>query len=193
MASQYYYLISSLPYLRLGETPRLGSGAFLALAAEHLPDSLCTELRAVGLLPRVRPCCAAERVWTEGETAIRNRILEHAGGSKSAAARQWERPEAGVQVGAMALTDEAMNAPDPLTRERRLDELRWRTLDEAAVDDPFGFGALIVYRLRLLLVEKWQAFDREAGRTRIQTLADDILHRTETDPVAGIAVPASPA
>ncbi len=171
MATQYYFLISSLPMLRLGVAPFLSSTRFLDLVAEQGGRPLSDSLAGISLLPKVSRGYEAERYWYAMETYIRNYLLRSRC-KKPVEIDLWQRPEQGVYPALDQQLHKALGAPNPLERERALDLIRWELLDEALLGEAFSVNALVVYRIRLLLAEKWQAHDAETGREVVSALVD---------------------
>lgn len=171
MATQYYFLISSLPLLRFGVTPFLSSARFLELVAEQAGQALAEQLAAVSLAPEELGRFAAERFWYGMETHIRNYLLR-ARSQKTTQVDRWRRPEKDVFPSLDHQLHKALGAPNPLERERQLDAIRWELLDEPLIGENFSVDALVVYRLRLLIAEKWQAFSSDQGREVLNALVD---------------------
>ena len=59
---------------------------------------------------------------------------------------------------------DAFAAADPLERERRIDAMRWRWLEEQQERDPFAPTAVFSYALRLDLAQRWSARTEAMGR-----------------------------
>jgi hypothetical protein len=169
----YYYLISALPMLRLGERPVLDSDEFLALAQAHLDEERARQLECVDPVPDGCGCCDAEDKWRAWETYVRNILLRERGGSTEVVHR-WHRHEDDVFPGVRRLVEEALNHDNPLQRERMLDELRWKELDALRVTHEFDFEALVIYRLQLFLAEKWARQDAESGMENLNKLVDKL-------------------
>ena len=64
---------------------------------------------------------------------------------------------------------EAWTHADPQEREHVIDRLRWRFLEEQENHNDFSFGYLCIYKLKLLIKEKWQPRRRETGRENAGT------------------------
>ncbi len=176
MATQYYFLISSLPLLRFGAVPFLSSSRFLELVAEQEGERLAASLSEVSLLPGDSPRFTAESFWYAVETYIRNYLLR-ARCSKPAQIDAWKREERDVFSGVDHQLHKALGAANPLERERMIDQLRWDILDEALLGqtllgETFSANALVVYRIRLLLAEKWQGHSLEKGRQIVADLVE---------------------
>ncbi len=171
--SMYYYLVSSLPMLRLEEAPAWNSAAFLDACRGHLEPGRLAALAASDLVPAAAEapsCCAAESRWRAWETWLRNSLADARAAGRSGEQGSWKRPETDVFPGLRRQLEEALNAANPLLREQALDRLRWQFLDALKVGCEFAFDALFVYRLQLLLAEKWAAVDAAAGGKRLQEL-----------------------
>jgi hypothetical protein len=175
VAENYYYLVSSLPALKLGERPVIDSTEFLEQAAAELDPVLFASLEKVALVPQESDCgsAAVENEWNAWETYLRNILLRHRTESGDKIHR-WAREERDVFPGVRRHVEEALNQPNPLQRERELDELRWMTLEGLRVTHEFDFSALIIYRLQLLLAEKWAAQDAEQGMASLNRMVEKL-------------------
>ena len=173
---KYYYLISSLPALFLDRSPSIDSDTFLERCRTELPEKRGLELQTVTLAPLNPPVCPAEARWQAWETYLRNLLVwrrcHHTGCDQ---AHQWIRPETDVFPGIIREVDEAMTAETPLERERILDRLRWRKLDDLASEHHFDFEALVLYKIRLLITEKWRDHDLESGRSALHDRTEKLL------------------
>ncbi len=169
----YYYLVSSLPMLELGRVPQVTSESFLESASRCLSPALAGRLATVALLPDGTPACSATHaMWISWETFARNTIASHRASLQDAE----HRPVAHPEIDAFPMDQHVMEdilatqKENPIKRERMLDELRWHWLDQLSVRHEFDFDALVNYRLRLLLVEKWVGLDPQAGWTRLEEI-----------------------
>ena len=164
MAAQYYYQVSTLPMLRLGEPARLSLEAFTGFCSRQLPAAVATALERLGLEPDGQPCCEVERRWQVWETYARNCLVRLRALRLGLDAAHFVRPVADAFPVDRRRLEEVLSDPDPLQRERELDRLRWQRLDDLAVGHEFDLEALVLYKLRLLLVSKWGVRTAAAGR-----------------------------
>jgi len=177
--SEYYYLLSSLPTLREGEPPPFAAAEFLRRCADWLTPEAMAELVALELLPPVGALpssCPTIAAWHDWETDLRNRLAQL---RQPAAERDPAldlRPVGPCFPDNERALREALAAATPLERERQLDRLRWRRLDELEIGWSFGFDRLCVYKLKLLLAEGWQRRTAEAGRLALAGVTAG-LHR----------------
>ena len=65
----------------------------------------------------------------------------------------------------------AAAAPDPLEREKLIDRIRWRKLEELEAGHEFDFDALCVYRLKLEILGRYRRRSAETGRTNFNAAA----------------------
>ncbi len=163
--TQYYYLVASLPLLLFDDPPPLSSQAWLDLCREQVSPSEHSLLLRVGsgdLAPRP----GDHDVWqaySSWETALRNEL------TLLRAQRLGLDPEpflrsAPFYADLPAIAREALDAGTPKAAETELDQRRWSRLDELESGTQFDLGKLIVYRLKLLLLERKARFRPETGQ-----------------------------
>jgi hypothetical protein len=61
-----------------------------------------------------------------------------------------------------------------LERERKLDELRWKWLDDNSVFDYFTVERLFVFLVKVGIVERWSALDADKGMQRYNTMINNL-------------------
>ena len=69
----------------------------------------------------------------------------------------------------------------PLEKEKRLYEARWRYLEELGTNIFFTLESLIVYYLKLQLLEKLEQFDRERGEEKFSAIYTQIRESADRD------------
>jgi len=186
--TQYYYLVASLPMLLPDDPLPLGSPAFLELcreqaAAEDHALLARISLDAPGFLPGDP---AAWREYASWETALRDELAVQRGQRLGLDPEPFLRPAPFV-AGLTAVVREALGAGTPREVEAALDRRRWSRLDEIETGTRFDLGRLVVYRLKLLLLERRMRFQPEPGRKAFQSEFRRILDgaSARTDAVAG--------
>ena len=184
MAQAYYYLVSSLPMPAFGEPPPFTDEEFLALCRSVLEPAAAERLAAVSLDPVSPPVCPAERGWQVWETHLRNTLARQRAAALGRDPAESLRPEADVFPGDRRRAEAAADAADPLAREKELDRLRWERLDELAVGHDFDFDALVIYRLRLQLLEKWRRRTPETGAEQREALVRQAVEQADRQCVA---------
>lgn len=73
-----------------------------------------------------------------------------------------------------AKLDEALGAPDLLSRERGLDSLMWDKIVELTTFDYFDLDAILGFIARLHIIGRWFALDEKAGREMFLRLVDEV-------------------
>ncbi len=185
MSSSYYYLLSSLPLLRWGTRPAVADGDFLAQCEGQIPLAALAELRAVSLEPGGDHSPAGtETAWHAWDDYIRNLLVRARASHQHRDPAPMLRPEADVFPTERREVDELLANDNPLERERALDHLRWRRLDSLEAGHPFDFDRLVVYRLKLLLLDKWTRFDSETGARNLAELVEAGLEQAAEQRVA---------
>ena len=63
---------------------------------------------------------------------------------------------------------------DPVEREKAVDRIRWRMLDDLEAGHEFDFDGLCVYRLRLEILNRYRGRSVEKGRSNFNAAVDRI-------------------
>jgi hypothetical protein len=71
-------------------------------------------------------------------------------------------------------TCQIANEPELLLREKRLDALRWRWLEESTIFKTFDIENVITYMLHIQIVERWARMDRTNGEQTFRRLTEAI-------------------
>ena len=161
----YYFFSASLPELRPGETPPLTLAEFDADAELQLTPRHYARMIAED--PATRVYGGMRRF----EEYLRTRIAEKRA-EKLKIAADFPEPEAffgEVDAGIAAAVQ-----LDPADRERAVDALRWRMLDELSAGSEFDFDHICAYRAKLRLAEKYRGRDTKAGRDRFDSAVREL-------------------
>jgi len=165
----YYFLAASLPGIKLDAKPALSLAAFRALCVVQLSAS---DERALGAVLGFEPMESVDhpfvKRWVALETQLRNASARLRAARRQQDAGSFLRPHTGFDVGVEDGVEDAFSQPNPMARERALDQIRWRVLDELAGTDPFGSSAVLAYGVKLQLAERWAGMDAEAGKVKIE-------------------------
>jgi hypothetical protein len=73
-----------------------------------------------------------------------------------------------------AQADAILHGNDILDRERGLDELRWRKIDEITLMDYFDIEVILGFVCKLKIIDRWLQLDPESGRAMFRKLVEDI-------------------
>ena len=172
----YYYFSASLPELKPGVPPPLALTEFDAEARMHLSACHYAQLvsepdddaESPAPLPRVY------REMRKFEEYLRTRIARRRA-EKLDLSADFPEPEEYFSEVDSALP--SLAALDPAERERGLDMLRWKKLDELAQNHDFDFDHVCAYRARLRIAEKYRGRDAAAGRERFDAAVRKIANQ----------------
>lgn len=177
----YYYLISSLPMLMFDEKALLSVEEFIEACADKISESDLNILNKLVLVPEAEQTYPANSVaerWRQWEIYLRNRIASHRAphGKDIHSYLQEEKScfcdiDTGIQ--------EAFGIKNPLEREKYFDRMRWNALDDFESGHHFDFDKLCVYKLKLLLSEKWNERQVEQGEKNLDVMLEQIKNDNE--------------
>jgi hypothetical protein len=177
--SQYYYLTASLPLLLPEGEVLMDSPAFLGACRGILSPGDYAQLTACRLVPgdnpppRVHPLLGR---WLAWEKALRNELVRVRAARLRRDGEPFLRPgEDGA--GAAEIVREAASLPNPLEAEFKLDKARWAFLDELEVGHIFDLQRIMVYYLKLQILERRSRFTREKGGRAYGKLYQDVVNQ----------------
>ncbi|MDD1715460.1 MAG: DUF2764 domain-containing protein [Methanolinea sp.] len=159
MADFYPYLIASLPMLHFGEKPPFSFERFLEQCRQFIPRQ---DFQLIAALPvavqfsETGTMHGVIRKYIEFEVALRNELVRLRAPRRSADPSVYLRtsPRIGTSIlppGIGTMGDLAI-----LEDEKKLDETRWKALDEMAIGHSFDLPLLITYAYKLLILERWE-------------------------------------
>lgn len=156
MPDFYVYLISSLPMLHFQAKPPLSFAQFIEICKDKISAS---EIQLIESLGRGRVfdfLHPALKKWCAFDIALRNELVKIRASRKHIDPLKYLRGDGytGADIAHIAMS--AYRMPSILESEKFLDEERWRRLDELAVGHYFDLDFLIVYALKLLILERWE-------------------------------------
>ncbi|OIO79485.1 MAG: hypothetical protein COW11_02735 [Candidatus Omnitrophica bacterium CG12_big_fil_rev_8_21_14_0_65_43_15] len=149
MSNYYVYLISSLPMLHPGAKPPFTSEKFLNMCEELVPDEDLEAVRGAGQWPK----------WLEFDTGLRNELVKIRAAKKHLDPAKYLRGTAFAASEAVHAAAIASRNPSALDAERALDAARWHFLDELSMGHYFDLNFLIIYALKLGILERWARVD----------------------------------
>lgn len=161
MDSYYVYLLSSLSMPRFGAPPPFSFEKFLEVCRRFIPEKDVEMLKITKDAPPYTYAGSqpALKRWFAFDTALRNELVKIRAGRRQADAAQYLRPDGYTGPSPMHTALSAHRAPSVLDAERILDEARWSALDEICAGHYFDLDALIVYALKLLILERWESIN----------------------------------
>ncbi len=174
----YYYLVSSLPGLVLGQPPPWSVEKWVERNAPLMTRSDAQELRLVAAGRAGEGTTAFSRRWSAVEAQLDNAL------ARERARRHGREGEGGIRrthegwsVAVERAVADAWAKPNPLERELALDRLRWQLAEEGARAEPFGLPAVLAYVIHLRLAVRWAGLNEAAGRARISEVEEELTGR----------------
>ncbi|MDR0993902.1 MAG: DUF2764 domain-containing protein [Verrucomicrobiota bacterium] len=178
----YNYLVSSLPALALGSPPPFTPEDFLFHTQGVLSEADQAELAAVLSGHPERGYSGFARMWSAGDTQIRNTIAKARGAKLGVEVKPFLHSHPGYSVWLDKDVSDALAKSNPLESEMGLDAARWKYVDDLALADPTGLPGVLAFAVKLMLVSRWSGMDEKAGRERLEQLVSDL---EEQAPQAG--------
>ena len=154
----YIYLISSLPMLHFGTKPPFSFARFVSMCHSLIPDEDIDMIKTITLdgaysYKGEQPTL---RKWRSFDTALRNELVRIRAGRKHIDPSKFLRGEDEAEISINHIAINAVRNPSILEGERMLDQARWHTLDEFSIGHYFDIDILIIYAIKLLMLEKWE-------------------------------------
>ena len=192
MALDLYYFISTLPSLKAtGEgAPKLSE--FLARCYEALSEQECAMLAALSLCPPTSVSVAdlgnaVVREWYGWQIAMRNAIVVWRARSLKTDARKFLREgDSGSYSGDLKRLTAVLEEKSTWRRQQGWEALQWAKLEELEPLNRFCFDTLVLYALKLQLLETHRRYSAEAGKAVFEEiikarLAEAAAHRVQTE------------
>jgi hypothetical protein len=172
MSRNYYYFSASLPLLSFGTKPPISDERFLEQAAQFLSPGAASLIANARLIPPEQDGSAESALveWLRFENSLRNETAKFRAKKLNRDPKDYCRGDYLPDPYLAALVAEAAEEDDPLQVERRIDLARWEKLEEIELLHYFDLHFLIVYFLKLQLLNKWQAIREEKGREVLDEL-----------------------
>ena len=157
---RYYYLIPSLPLLKFPKKPYLTGEEFIAEAEKWLTVEDFAILSQVDINNFIldEKDAPIVRIYKDFEYSIRAELASFRIAKK-------KNTEYKIRQDLSQIIQQDYN---PLEIETRLLQLRWDFLEEQEVSHFFDLDFLIIYYLKLQILQRLFSFDKERGRERFQ-------------------------
>lgn len=176
MKGMYYFTETSLPYLSFSAPPGLTSKEFLSMCEIELSPSDLFVLKSASLLPKhsEKPVLPILKNWFQWDQDIRNELVKLRAGKLGKDENAYIRGEASEEVSRVLVRD-IFNTDSPLSAQDMLDQARWKYLEELERGHYFDVEKLIVYYLKLQLLERRNLYNKEEGQKK----AEEILEKAK--------------
>ncbi len=181
--SQYYFVVASLPFLPYETDKFPASGTFLQFCKEQLTQIdyklLKSAVEEHFLSETKCDCLNRYRRW---EISLRNELVRLRAQERGEEHENYIRQYKGSDLlEVQEIARNAFSQDSPLTAEDILNRARWDYMDQLEMGHYFNIEKLIIYYLRLQLLERKALFNREQGTARFQEIYREII-REESEP-----------
>ena len=176
MATDFFYFLSTLPLLKLSGEGAPTAAEFLKNCRERLAPAEAALVERLRLVPPAAPEAAdlkepAVRGWYAWQTAMRNCIAARRARARKADAAAWRRQEDGDFTGDVKRLEALLEgAKDARERQEGWEALQWERLEALEGGEYFNFQLVVVYALKVLLLEERRGRSAAAGRARFEEL-----------------------
>jgi len=160
---KYYYFVSQLPFLCFHQKPLLDSQGFLQEARKWLSqkDFTSLELAAPDVFSQSRYMPQVLISYRVFEKSLREALAFLRGATEL-------RPEPQQ----LEKTKAILAGGDPLEKERKLLFARWQYIEELQAGHFFDISFIVLYYLKLQLLEQLFSFDKEKGQKVFDALCE---------------------
>ena len=171
----YYYAVSSLPFLDFNNAPSIKFDEFVSICRSALTQKdfdIISEL-SLGNLRNMDSAISVLDRWKSWEGTLRNEIaiLRSAELDIDSGSYIYDIESNSEAPG---IARNAYKLDSPLLAEEYLDKARWLFLDELEHGHYFDLEKLIVYSLRLQILERKGMFTTENGNMNFQKIYENI-------------------
>jgi hypothetical protein len=163
MPNKYYYLVSSLAYLEFEKTSPVTKSEFLSECKKWLDSNEFKKLTGISINNiEIRPEDAAIlKDWKVFDRALREELGE---------IRKMRKKSMHEKIPSDLM--DVFDEPTPLLMERTLEKKRWNFIEEKEFGYHFDINTLILYFLKLQILERLARFDEEKGRARFERVSE---------------------
>ena len=165
----HYYLVSSLPHLKLDGPLPYSAQEFGAMCEGVLAEPELADIQLLLGLAEGVPQTDPVRRWLAQEKLL-NQETARTRADLAGVDLKIVQGYTGVVEPGVA---HAFSVSNPGARELELDKLRWALVDQLAVDEAYGFAAVVAFAVQLTLVARWSALSAPKGEETLERLIAD--------------------
>ena len=169
MSAYYTYLISSLPTLAFGVKPPFSFEVFIQKCGTLIPDTeteVISRISSRGAFALQDEGSEVLKKWRYFDINLRNELVKVRAARKKVDPLKYLRHNEYLEPQVIHIASLSLRNPSIFEAERALDLERWRLLDEISFGHYFDFDTLIIYALKLLILERWAKIE-SADKERI--------------------------
>lgn len=162
MMDKYFYMVSQLPTLMFDRENPITTAAFLEEAGKWMSGRDLKVLKSVRLFGEKVQGKAPTllRLLQEFEDTFRNELGQW---------RQAQREDGDYKP--ETFSPSLVKEGNPLEIEKKLLKVRWDKIESEESEHHFDLGLLILYYLKLQILDRLSVFDKELGMEKFQTMS----------------------
>jgi hypothetical protein len=173
----YHYIITSLPMLSYDMEKPPTETEFFDCCGSVLSEGNYGIVRSARLVPLEEK--SANKIvekWNSWERGLRNELVRMRASKKG---QDSEKYIAGgdVEIGVSEAAREAFQSSSPLDAESVLNKARWDYLEDLEAGHYFNLSELIVYYLKLQILQRRLEIDKEKGKTAFDDIYAVVLDK----------------
>jgi len=157
----HYYIVSQLPMLFFGKETSITKDVFLEEARKWMSDSEFDKLSSAD----VNNFSVSKK-----DSRVLQQYKNFESGLRSDIASWRDAQKRDLDYKPTTFSPSILKEGNPLEAELKLMEIRWNFLDELEREHDFDLGTLILYYLKLQLLQRFFTFDKEQGLNKFQKL-----------------------
>ena len=170
----FFYILPSLPILPFDILPPITYDEFSDLCTYWLNNQDLTQLELARIdiesISQDLVCEPLIKRWIAFENTLRNELVKVRAKALGVSEEVYLRSQTDFETSAVSFIPSALQDASPLKVEKNLIELRWNFLADQEMGHDFDFDALMIYGLKLQLLERLHRFDEERGQSTLNLI-----------------------
>ncbi len=170
--AEYYYFASSLPMLVMGRECPMSYGDFVESAGRYLSKKDYESLLSLSTTSfDAAPSSPIARKWKDFHDRVESLIVQE---RASTLGFEGYGKSEGEDKGLKERIRSIVNDMDPLEAEKAVLSIYFDFLSSCKVGSPFSTDSIMIYALKLQLMERSSSFSQEKGQAEFDRLYKDI-------------------
>ncbi len=160
---KYYYTVAQLPMIEFDKDTYLTGDDYLKEVVKWLSITEYKQLSDVNINNSTLNNSDPEvlQAFKKFEIALRSDIAD------------WRKAQkAGYEYKTQIIPQNMLKEGTPLEIEKKLIQLRWKFCEDTGFEHTFDFGFLILFYIKLQLLERLKTFDKEQGVAKFKQFTE---------------------
>jgi hypothetical protein len=181
------YLMSSLPILLFKRESHYSSSKLVDISKNILGENEFKEFKKLSLIPPTDSNSYSNfsviNKWYCFETKLRDVIVKIRNENHSllylmSSDNNYNLEGEINKTELNNLIQRINNISDPFERENIIDEYRWNWLDRQEFINKLNFNSLCIYKIRIMICEKWYKRIKKEGNKNLDLLLNKLMNNT---------------